>query len=186
MDTDKLINEALRISKISFIGGTGLFVLYFFSNSFHIALVSIFIIAMLGVVNLVFLCRLGLRGLKEKNNRKRILLACGIMSLNIPIALLYTYSVFALFDVMVVRFNNGTDKVLTNISIEGCDERRIGDMQPGDSIIEWIPAMECFERAMTIRYQIGNEIKQETVHGYVIYGERINHEIGDNDITDGE
>lgn len=108
------------------------------------------------------------------------------MSLNILIVFLYAYFVFALFEVMIVRITNGTGKELTNISIQGCDERSIEDMYPGKSIIEWIPAMECFEHAMTIRYQIGDEIRQETIHGYVIYGERINHQLGDSEITQGK
>ncbi len=131
VDTSKLINKSLKVSWISFVVGTGLFVLYFFVNSFPIAVVSIIITATFGVVNLIFLFRLGIRGLKERNNRRRILRTCGVMSLNIPIVFLYAYFVFALFEIMIVRITNGTGKELTNISIQGCDERSIEDMYPG-------------------------------------------------------
>ena len=81
---------------------------------------------------------------------------------------------------VVVRFKNGTDKTLTNISVIGCDERTIQDLQSGQSEIEWIPITEsCIEHRIVVRYQIEGIVQTEVVDGYVINGRRINHQMGD-------
>src|SRR6188474_2410665 len=117
MDTDELIKRSLNVSFASFLFGTGLLVLFFFTNSDFFALASLPIILVLGVVNLILLGRLGFKGVKEIENRKRVLRTGAIISLNIPVVFLYTYFVFMLYDTIVVRFKNETDKTLTNISV---------------------------------------------------------------------
>ena len=153
MKTDELIKRSLKVSLASFLFGTGLLVLFFFTNSDFFALTSLPIILILGVANLILMVRLGLKGLKEKENRRRVLLTGGIISLNIPVVFLYTYFVMVLFDTVTVRFKNDTDKTLTNILVTGCDERTIQDLRPGQTEIEWIPITKiCMENAIIIKY----------------------------------
>jgi hypothetical protein len=180
METDELIKRSLKVSLASFLFGTGLLVLFFFTNPAFFALTSIPIILILGVGNFILLVRLGLKGLKDKENRKRALLTGGIISLNIPIVILYAYLVFVLFDTVVVRFKNDTDKILTNITVTGCDQRTIQDLRPGQTEIEWIPiTRDCIENRIIISYDIDGVVQQEIVDGYVVEGSRINHKIGD-------
>jgi hypothetical protein len=143
--------------------------------------VSLPIILVLGTANLILLGRLGVKGLREKENRKRLLLTGGIISLNIPVIFFYTYLVFVLYDTVVVRFKNDTEKTLTNISVTGCDERTIQDLHPGQTEIEWIPITKsCIENRIVIAYEIDGTVQREVVDGYVISGRRISHKIGDN------
>ena len=182
METDALIKKSLKVSFTSFLLGTGLLVLFFFTNDYLFALVSLPIIVTLGAANLIILGRLGLKGLKERENRKRIFLIGGIISLNIPVAIVYAYFVVALFDIVVVRFENDTTKTLTNISVSGCDERTIGELRPGQTKIEWIRiTQKCIENRIVIEYEINGKLTREIVYGYVIDGQRINHKIGDID-----
>ncbi|WP_142602444.1 hypothetical protein [Solitalea koreensis] len=180
METNELIKRSQKVSFASFLIGTGLLILFFFTNEF-IALGSLPILLFLGVANLFLLVKLALKGLKEKERRKRVLLTAGIMSLNIPIVFLYAHFVFVLFNTVVVRFKNNTGKPLTNISVIGCDERTIQDLQPGQTEIEWIPITKnCIEHRIEIKYEIDGVVKREVVDGYVVTGRRINHKIGDN------
>jgi hypothetical protein len=182
METDELIKRSLKVSFASFLFGTGLLVLFFFTSSYFFAMASVPIILVLGIVNLFLLGRLGLKGLKETRNRKKLLRTAGIISFNIPVVFLYLYFVFTLFDTVVVRFKNGTNETLTNISVIGCDERTIDVLRPGQTQIEWISiTKKCIENNIVIQYEIKGRLQREIVHGYVIEGRRINHEIGDND-----
>jgi len=182
METDELIKRSLKASFASFLFGTGLLVLFFFSNSYFFALASITIILVLEIANLFLLGSLARKGLKETENRKRLLSTAGIISMNIPIVFLYIYFVFTLFDTVVVRFKNGTNETLTNISIIGCDERNIEDLRPGQTEIEWIPiTKKCIENNIIIQYEINGVVQSEIVYGYVIDGQRINHRIGDSE-----
>ena len=182
METDELIKRSLKVSFASFLFGTGLLILFFFTNSYFFAMVSVPIILVLGIANLFLLGRLGLKGLKETENRKRIWSTAGIISLNIPVVFLYAYLAFMLFDTVVVRFKNDTGETLTNISVVGCDERTIEDLRPGQVEIEWISiTKKCIENNIIIQYEINGAVQREVVYGYVIDGQRINHRIGDND-----
>jgi hypothetical protein len=181
METDELVRSSLKVSLASFLFGTGFLVLFFFTNSDFFALTSLPIIMALGVANLILLGRLGLKGLREKENRKRVLWTGGVISLNIPVVFLYAYFVFVLYDTVVVRFKNDTGKRLTNISVTGCDERTLRDLQPGQSEIEWIPITKsCMENSIVVKYEIDGAVQREVVEGYVVSGRRINHKIGDN------
>jgi hypothetical protein len=182
MEIDELIKRSLKGSFASFLFGTGLLILFFFTNSDFFALASIPIILILGLANFILLVRLGLKGLKDKENRKRTLLTGGIISLNIPIVILYSYFAITLFDTVIVRFKNDTDKILTNILVSGCDQRAIHDLRPGQTEIEWIPiTKKCIENNIIIQYEINGTVQREIVYGYVLDGRRINHNIGDND-----
>jgi hypothetical protein len=91
METDEQIKRSLKVSFASFLFGTALLVLFFFTNSHFFVMVSVPIILNLGIANLFLLGRLGLKGLKEIKNRKRILSTAGIISLNTPRHLNYYY-----------------------------------------------------------------------------------------------
>jgi hypothetical protein len=181
MESDQLIKRSLKISCASFLFGTGLLILFFFTNAGFFAFMSLPSILVLGGVNFILFVQLCRNGIKEKENRKRLLRTAGIISLNIPVVFLYTYFVFVLFETFVVRFKNNTDKTLTNISVSGCDKRIIQDLQPGQSEIEWIPiTRSCIEKSIVVEYHIDGTLQRETVYGYVVSGQRINHKIGES------
>jgi hypothetical protein len=187
METDELIRKSLRVSFASFIFGTALLVFFVITNSYFFAVASLPVICILGVVNFVLLWRLGLNGLNEKENRKRLFLTGGVISLNIPVVFIYSYFVLVLTDTVIVRFKNDTDTTLTNISVIGCDERTIQDLQPGQTEIEWIPiTKDCIEKRIILQYEVSGTVQKEIVYGYVIDGQRINHKIGNNKLIVGE
>lgn len=179
METDELIKRSLKVSIASFLFGTGFLVLFFFTNLYFFALTSIPVIFILGVANFILLVRLVLNGLKDKENRTRSFLTGAVISLNIPIVFLYIYFVFILFDTIVVRIKNDTDKILTNITLTGCDQRTLQDLRPGQTEIEWIPITKsCVENSLIVSYEIDGVVQREVVDGYVVEGRRINHKIG--------
>lgn len=179
MDINELIKKSLRLSYYSFLIGTGLFVLFFFTNSYRLASYSLLVILILGVGNLIYFWRLGKHALVEKETRKQALKAGGIMLVNIPVVLIYMYLFVVLNNTVIVRLKNVSKKPLTNISVMGCDERTISDLLPGETDIEWIPITKsCMLNSITLQYEVNGIITKEVVYGYVIDGQRINHRIG--------
>ncbi|HEY3402828.1 MAG TPA: hypothetical protein VGK59_05535 [Ohtaekwangia sp.] len=182
METDHLIKKSLKVSLASFLFGTSLLMLFFFTNWYFFALVSLPLILVLGIANLIQFSRLIQKALRDKANRKRIFSTCGVVSVNIPVVFLYAYFVFVLADSVIVRFKNDTGKTLTNVRVVGCDESVVQNLLPGEVEIEWIPiTTACTEKSILLRYEIDGVAIEEVVYGYVIDGRRINHTIGDQE-----
>lgn len=154
--------------------------LFFFTNDLSVAIMSAPVVLVVGIYNLKLLLQLMLRERKEKESRAAIWRTGGIMSLNIPVALLYTKLVFVLCNTLLVRLVNTTNQPLHNLVVLGCGEQRPrADLQPGEAIILWLPiSPACFERTVSVQYTAGKATQQAIIEGYVVEGERINLQLG--------
>jgi len=180
MPTCIFINTCLRTSLYSLLLGTALFGLFFWANDSLVGVLSAPIVLVIGVYNLKLLLLLAKRWYREKENRKQLWQTGLLMSLNIPVALLYAKMVLVLSNVLLVRLVNTAGQPLHNLVVLGCGEQRpLADLQPGQATILWLPiSRACFERTVVVQYTAGKTTQRATIDGYVIEGQRINLPLG--------
>jgi hypothetical protein len=174
--TRVFLKKCWQVSLSSLLLGTAMLVLFFFSDNFLVAFVSAPVVLVIGLYNLKLLLQLVWRGRKEKENRKEFWRTAGIMSLNIPAALLYTKFVLMLSNALLVRLVNDTNQPLQHVVVLGCGEQRqLADLRPGQATILWLPiSPACFERTVSVQYRAGNTTQQAIIDGYVVAGKRLN------------
>ena len=163
---------------ISFVVGTILLVLYYFSDSEIVAIVSVFYIIAAGVINFVILLALLIKSRKDSENRKKYFKTAGLILINIPIVLVYLYFIIGLSDTMRITFVNKTGKQIEDIEITGCEYEKINELKNNQSKTVWIDITgDC---SITVKYKIEDKIKKETVFEYVTtsMGKKATYRIG--------
>ncbi|MBS1595833.1 MAG: hypothetical protein JST90_16085 [Bacteroidetes bacterium] len=96
---------------------------------------------------------------------KEVLKAIALMCLNIPVAILYICFVFYLLDTMRITFVNDRSVAITDVRIDGCESKQLGDLDPGASITSWIDIPgDC---SVSLHYRMGGKQVEEVVEGYV-------------------
>jgi hypothetical protein len=182
LSTKALIDTGLQVSRFSLLFGTALLLLFFFTDDLLVAFVSAPVVLVVGLYNLQLLLRLAWRGLQEKESRKPIWRVGALMTLNIPVALLYTKLVLVLNSTLVVRLVNTTAHPLLHMVVVGCGEQRpLADLQPGQATILWLPISHaCSEHAVSVQYSTGSTTQQAVIDGYVVEGRRINLKLGND------
>jgi hypothetical protein len=176
--TQSLLTTGKRIAIISFLVGTFIFLLYFLTSSFGLLFVGYGFIAIVGLINIGVLVPLLLRAYKVKENRRKILLTCGLMLLNIPTMLIYCWFAILLLNTMRVTFINTTKTTLTNIDIIGCEPKQIDKLEPNESKTVWIAITgDC---SLGIEYLSNGQKKSESVVGYCTndMGQKMVYKIG--------
>jgi len=96
MTSEQYIKLGKRTALVSFILGTvvfGLFILTFAENLF---LLGYGFIVLTGLINIVVLVAILIIAIKDKEERKRLLITCGIILLNIPVLLIYCWIIMTL------------------------------------------------------------------------------------------
>jgi hypothetical protein len=88
-----------------------------------------------------------------------------VLTINIPVAIFYTYLVLVLLNYARVTFENTTGELLTSIKIFGCEEKEIKRLKSGESETVWIHIPGDCE--VEIAYQLNGEIRREIVAGYL-------------------
>ncbi len=161
---------------ISFLIGTILLIIFYFTNSTTITGYGIIFIAIAGIINAGVFVKVLIDLINEKENKKKYYLTSGIMLLNIPIVILYFYFVMILMNTMRVTFINETGREISELKIIGGEIKTIEKLGVGEKQTEWIGIKS--ENNLTIEYHINGEIKTELVYSYMITGDRINHRIG--------
>jgi hypothetical protein len=184
--TRSFLKMCLRVSLTSFLLGTAMLVLFFFTSDLLVALVCAPVVLVIGVYNLKLLLLLAWRGRRQKENRKELWRAGAIMSLNLPVALLYSKVVLMLSNTLLVRLVNTANQPLRQVVVLGCGEQRpLADLQIGQSTIFWLPiSRACFERTVVVRYKVGQSTRQAIINGYVVESKRINLKIGNGQQVD--
>jgi hypothetical protein len=178
--THVLLKRCLRVSLYSLLLGTALLALFFFANDLMVAFISVPVILVIGLYNLKLLLQLVWRGFGEVGSRMKFWITGLIMSLNIPVTLLYTKAVFKLNDTLLVRLVNDTSQPMHHLVVLGCGAQRpLADLQPGQATVLWLPiGHNCFERAVLVQYTAGQATQQALIDGYVVEGRRINVKLG--------
>jgi hypothetical protein len=182
MSTSDLLKTCRHASLISLLLGTALLVFFFFANNDLVAFASVPVVLAIGAYNLKLLLQLVWRGRKEKESRKALWQTGAIMSLNFPVALLYTKAVLVLSSTLLVRLVNDTAQPLHQVVVLGCGgQRPLADLQPGQATILWLPTSPpCFEHTVLVQYTAGKATQQAIIDWYVVGGKRVNLKLGSN------
>ena len=175
-----LIKECRQIAWFSFLIGTALLALFFFSNNLLVAFLSVPVVALFGFCNLLLLGQLLWRARREPENRRALWRMGALLSLNLPVALLYTMLVLVLSNGLLVRLVNDTPQPLRHLVVLGCGQPRpLADLPPGQATIVWLPiTRNCAERAVSVQYAVGAATQQTIIDGYVVEGQRLNVPLG--------
>ncbi|MBY0478582.1 MAG: hypothetical protein K2Q24_13120 [Chitinophagaceae bacterium] len=178
MTAPKISNNARLISLFSFILGTGIFALYYFTDSSSLLFLGLGFIIVAGIVNLIFFILLIRQTLKTKDNKRNLYTTCGLMLLNIPIMLFYCWLTTVLLNTMRITFVNETASTLTDIKIFGCEEKHLNKLEPNEKKLVWIRITgDC---SVNIEFKKDGKVESENVSGYTTnnMGQRMTHKIG--------
>ena len=168
MKTEWHIKFGLQTTLFSFLLGTSIFVLYFLTSSSELLLIGYLFIAFAGLINIGVLILILVKAYKDKDNRKKLLTTCGIMLLNVPVMLVYSWIVIILLNTMRITFTNLTLTELTNINIVGGGGGYIDKLEIGESETVWVDITgDC---SINIEYLFNGLKKEENVTGYVTSG----------------
>lgn len=166
---------------ISFLLGTIIFGLYFLTSDSNLLFVGYGFIVLTGLANIGILISILVKAVNDKENRTRLLKACGIILLNIPIMILYCWIAMILIGTMRITFTNQTGKKITDINIVGCGGGYIDNLEIGESETVWVSITgDC---SIFIDYLFDGQRKEEKVAGYVTsgMGQKLNHRIDGKD-----
>lgn len=178
INSDRLNDIARRIALISFLLGTVIFLLYFFSSAYEWLVVGYGYILIAGIANTAVLLLLLFKANKDKGNRTRLLKTAVFVLLNIPVALLYCLFTLFLLNTMRITFTNATPSTLTDINIAGCGGGHIDKLETEDSKTVWVHITgDC---SISLDYLANGQRKKEVVVGYVTgtMGQRMKYNIG--------
>ena len=178
MNSEANIKTGKTLFLTSFVIGTIIFLLDIFTNNNSLLILGYLFVLIALLLNFGMLITILINAGTDKINRKRLLKTAGLMVLNIPIALLYMQITSALMNIMIVTFINSTDSILTEIKIEGCENKEIQMLKPLERETLWIHLQnEC---QIDISYNLKNERKKENVIGYICsgLGQRTSYSIG--------
>ena len=159
------LNFSKRLTIGLFIIGTFFLLLFATTLSVRVGLIGYIYTGLAFLVATAYIIVLIVRISRQNLNLITGLKSIGIMLLNIPVALLYFFLVMMLINIARITFENTTGQDLSSIKIIGCDNREIKSLKNGESKTIWINIPgDCL---LEIEYQIGGELKTETVAGYM-------------------
>lgn len=164
---------------LSFLIGSLLLILFYLTSSSNIIALGIFFIGIAGIINTGVFIKVIFEILKEKRNKKKYYITAGVMLLNIPIVVLYFYTVLFLMTATRVTFINDTGKEISALKIMGGELKTIEKLSVGEKQSEWFQIK--FEDNLLVEYLIDGHLKTDNIgDGYMITGKKINHRMGRN------
>ncbi len=161
----------------SFIFGSIIIVLFYFTYNFNFALIGYGFVIIAGIFNLIVVISVIRKANNDSDNRKKLLKTSGIILFNIPIAIFYFWFVIILFGTMRITFTNMTKHQLSEIHILGCETEYIPRLKPNESKTVWVGITgDC---SININYIENGEKRNEIVEGYVTpgMGRKTNYDI---------
>jgi hypothetical protein len=163
---------------ISFLIGTLLLLIFYYTDSTEITGFGIYFIIIAGILNLIIIALLLAEILSNKENRNRNLKTTGLMLLNIPIVFVYFYFVMILLNTLRITFINETGKPISDIKIIGGKPATIEKLKIGESQTKWIGIEN--DNLLTIEYNINGEKETDTIFGYItsFSGQKLKYRIG--------
>ncbi|QQR88301.1 MAG: hypothetical protein IPJ76_08855 [Flavobacteriales bacterium] len=157
--------------------GTIIVALYYWTSSSELLIAGYWFIVVAALVNVAVLTALLVKASKARTEKK-LLITCGLMLLNIPVAVGYMLLVVTLLDTMRITFTNMTNTPITDISIEGCEAEHIDELEVGESRTVWISISgDC---DIAVDFLSNGTRKREIVAPYVTssMGQKLEHNIG--------
>jgi len=168
---------------ISFLIGTILLIIFYFTDSMAISSFGMIFIVIAGIINAGVFIKVLIDLINEKENRKKYFFTSGIMLLNIPIVLVYFYFVMILMNTMRVSFINETGSEISQLKIIGGEPKSIEKLEIGEKQTKWIAIK--YDNDLILEYEIDGEIKTEMIYSYMVVGKKIEHRIGNkNNLID--
>lgn len=168
MNIDKLIKICRWTALLSFVIGTIIFILYFFTSSFSVVIAGYVFVIVAVIVNAVLFVLLAKVIFTNRQQRRRILFTGLVLLVNIPVVMLYFYFTAKLTNIMRITIINKTASEINNIAITGCQTKTISKLQKGESKTVWIEIP--YDCAINMNYLIEGTSRQETIEGYVTPG----------------
>ncbi|MGV9012882.1 MAG: hypothetical protein ACOH13_09845 [Flavobacteriales bacterium] len=177
MKSEKYICLGRGTALISFLVGTLILDVYFFTSTSEVLFIGYRYIAIAGIANLIILLAILVKSNSDSANRTRLVKAGGLMLINVPIMLLFIWFAIVLNGNMRITFTNSTQSKLTHIKIVGCETKHVPDLEPNESKTVWVGITgDC---SISLEYLENGTQKKETVAGYVTtgMGQRMKHKI---------
>lgn len=129
------------------------------------------------VANWLYVLILLFNLLKRRISIPKLMKTLGIMGINIPMGILYAYLMVWILSYVRITFRNNTGMDIATLTIEGCEQKLLEDLDNETSKTVWIKIPEpC---SIDITYEINGERKSEKVAEYLTpaTGSRIFYEI---------
>lgn len=150
---------------LSFLFGTCFLVTFYYTGSDELLYPGYLFLTTVAIANLIVLIILLIKSANNSANRSEFLKTAGIMSLNIPVAVVYFYFVLVLLNTMRITFVNETGGTITNVLVDGCETFELGELQPNDKRTCWIDiSRDC---SITLEYSINGRTRSERIFDYV-------------------
>jgi hypothetical protein len=163
MTKEKSIRLGLISAIASFLIGSIIFGLYYFTSDSTILFLGYGFILLAGVINTILFINL-VFGYLESKDRKVAIVSIFIL-LNIPIMLFYCWHANKLLSTVIIEFTNCTKHDLKDIIVYGCDKKLINQLKQGESETVWINVK--YDCSILISYNENGFNKTETVEGYI-------------------
>lgn len=184
MTTSKYIKTGRLTALISFLSGTGIFLLFYLTSEDEFLFIGYAFIIFMLILNTGVFISILIKAGKDKNKSNKFIKTLGLMLLNIPVMLVYCWIAFILLGTMRIKFTNSTPNTLKDMNIVGCGGGYLDKLEAGESETVWVKITgDC---AIFIDYLQDRQRKKERVAGYVTsgMGKKIEHDIDgqDNDI----
>jgi hypothetical protein len=168
LNSSSLIKAGKLTARFSFLGGTGIMILFYFTNSIDVADGGLIYAFIVGLVNVFVIGLLIYRCFRDHGSRKKILRATAAMLLNIPVFLGYCWFALILFDTLRITITNKTGFQINNVRILGCEEKFVMGISPGESQTFWIHIPhEC---GVSIDYELRGQLEKDYISGYTSKG----------------
>lgn len=179
MKTKQLTKTGQTIAILSLLIGTAIFVMYYLTSADLLLLIEHIFMVASAIINGLFLVLILLRYSKDKDNKFSLFLTAGIILLNVPVLLFYSWVTSLLIDIMRIRFVNATQETLTEIKITGCQNKKIQQLEAAKGQSVWIILHDDCE--IEIEYIINGKAKKETVLKYATtsMGHKMKYKIGE-------
>jgi hypothetical protein len=164
--TSKKYLKTGRITALfSFLIGTVIFALYYFTSAFMLLFIGYAFVVFVGILNLILLFVILARANSDSENRAKLLKTSGLLLLNIPVMLFYCWVAIVLLGTMRITFTNNTENQITDINVVGCGGGYIDQLEVGESTTVWVKIIgDC---DISIDYLYNGKREREEVIGYV-------------------
>jgi hypothetical protein len=148
-----------------FIAGTAVLIIFYFNPSSEIALMAYQFTLVAIIVNWFYVLILLFNLLKRKISILNLMKTLGIMAINIPVGVLYSYLMVWILSYARITFRNNTGTDIARLTIQGCEHKLLNNLHNKASKTVWIKISgDC---NIEITYEINGQMKSEKVVDYL-------------------
>jgi hypothetical protein len=157
----KYFKFGLQLALGFFVAATAILILFYLAPSTKIVLLAYQFTIVAIICNWLYALVLLFTYLRRKVSLQHLLKTLGIMALNIPVGILYSYAMVFLLNYARITFFNTTGTAIPLINIQGCEQKQIKSLEHGKSETVWVKIpTEC---SIYISYEINGSVRSEPV-----------------------